>query len=89
MFKCEDCNTNLHLIVENGNYTIYKIKDDGTLEYEDSDGFGQEMKLTCHECQQDYEFNIQLMTVSEVPKLDWFGIGRLDLTDISVKKLTK
>jgi hypothetical protein len=73
MFKCEDCNVNLHLTVEDGTYTTYQFKDDGSLEYIDSDGFGQEIKLHCDECQQEYKFDNNLMTVIEIPKLDWFG----------------
>ncbi|MFS0657449.1 hypothetical protein AB1L07_02325 [Niallia alba] len=89
MFKCEDCNVNLHLVVENGNYTVYKIKDDGSLEYEDSDGTGEEIHLECHECGSKYEFDNTLMTVIEVPKLDWFGRGKLDLEDVLVFKKKK
>jgi hypothetical protein len=88
MFKCEDCNVNLHLTVEDGTYTTYQFKDDGSLEYIDSDGFGQEIKLHCDECQQEYKFDNNLMTVIEIPKLDWFGRGKLDLSDVEVKKKT-
>lgn len=87
MFKCTNCNTNLNLIVEEGQYTSYKIKDDGSLEMIDSDGSGQEVYLQCDICNQKYEFDNDLMTVIEVPKLDWFGLGKLNLSDIGIKKI--
>lgn len=89
MFKCEDCKRYLVLVVEEGQYTTYDINDDGSLEFRDSDGCGQEIHLECYECGQKYEFDNDLMTVIDVPKLDWFGRGKLDLSDISVQKINK
>lgn len=86
MFKCEECGTNLHLLVTDGHYTSYQFNDDGSLEYVDSDGTGEEMYLECYECSSKYEFDTHLMTVTEVPKLDWFGKGKLDLADVGIKR---
>lgn len=86
MFKCEDCNANLLLIVENTQYSSYKTKDDGSLEFIESDGYGEEVYLECVDCGQTYEFDNNLMTVIEMPKLDWFGRGKLDLADVGIKR---
>lgn len=83
-YKENDEDINLILHIEEGSYTEYKIKDDGKLEYHDSDGIGQEIHLRCPLCNQEYEFNVDYFEIQEQHVLPF---NEKDLEDIDIVKV--
>lgn len=52
------------LIVEESHYTKYLINEDGTLDFFDSDGNGQEFSLECQLCGTKYQFDLELTEIT-------------------------
>lgn len=63
--KIDDVDIRLRLTIRDSHYTTYHMNEDGTLEYYDGDGEGQEYIIKCPICGTEYEFQYHLGYIGE------------------------